>query len=483
MKKHISFIRKLYVSTSKLFNSLVSPKSDNYDIARREFVLNVIILGIIFVTFIALLHNIEDFWKHIQSRGAITPIVTFSFLLIFLFLYKLSRIGKSKFVAEILIITFSTIPFYTIYKWGIEVPAALLAYALIIVMSGILINSKLTFIMTGIIVLIGSVITYLQSQRVIIPDYTWKQQPEIIGDMLTYGGILALISVISWLFNRQSEIAFKRATKMEMILKKERDSLEQKVEERTREIKQVQLEKLTSLNHMAEIGRLTAGFFHDLVNPLNLVSLNLDELSSQNRKFKKQTVNENKIILDRAIKGTKRMLQFVNIARQQIRDQQIKEPIDLIHEINDVIVMLNHKAKNAKVNIIFNPKYSITIFGNPLRFNQIVSNLISNAIDAYDNRHTRGIASRVVVRLLRNRGHAFLIVKDFGMGIPKDVLPKIYIPFYTTKKTGKDIGIGLSICKDIVEHEFNGEIAVQSQINVGTVFTVKLPIKQRVSLS
>jgi signal transduction histidine kinase len=466
----------LYVKLSKLFNYFVSPKSVDFDKARREFVLNAVLIGVISVTFVALLYDIYDVVFFSRGKDSIDPLIIFILFVFQIFLYRMSRKGKSKFVSEVLIGVLLIIPTYTTFKWGNDVPAALLAYTLIIVMTGILISSLASFVITCVIVVLSLFFNYLHHNGIVIADYIWQQQPVGLWDIIFYNAILAIIALISWLFNRQSEIAFKRASKMEQALIKERDSLEEKVEERTRKIKQIQLERMASLNHMAEIGRMTSGFFHDLVNPLNLVSLNLDRLSSQSQIWKKKSLEDNKILIDRAIKGTKHLSQFISTARNQIQEKQVNEPFSLTDEIEDVIAMLNHKAGEAGVKIVFTSKTNITIYGNSLRFSQVVSNLISNAIDSYDGTKKR-VSKIVEVVLVKGSDNAELTVKDFGSGIPNKILKKIFEPFFTTKKNGKGIGIGLSVCRDIVQKELQGEISVDSHKDNGTVFKVKFPVK------
>jgi signal transduction histidine kinase len=474
--RHITFIEKLYVKVLRLFNLFVGSTTDDFDLARREFVLNVVLIGIITLSFVGLVYDIFDIITKTEIQNGINPEIIFGLFIFFLFLYRLSRMGKSRFVAEVLIIVLCCVPFYTIFKWGIDIPAVLLSYSLIIVISGILINSVFAFTITGIIALVNIAVNYLQVQNVIVADFTWKLKPEGLGDIITFNTILGIIALVSWLYNRQSEIAFRRAAQMEHALIKERDSLEDKVEERTREIKKIQLERLATLNHMAEIGRMTAGFFHDLVNPLNLALLNLDRLSKHSHIHKKQTLDENKILIDRAIKGTKHLEYFIKTARKQIQYQNISVLFCPDAEIKDVLAMLEFKSKSSQVALIYKSSTNQSIYGNPLRFNQIVSNLISNAIDAYFN--TQAIyEKKVEINLNRKHNMLILSVTDYGEGISKKIITKIFEPFFTTKKDGHGIGIGLTICREIIKNEFKGTILVQSQFGLGTTFTVEIPIK------
>jgi signal transduction histidine kinase len=471
------YISKIYNKTSQLFNLLVSPKSSNFDQARREFVLNVVLIGVIVATIIALLRDVSDFVKNNQVNGAISPYSFGCFLLFLLFLYKMSRSGYSKYVAYSLIILPIIIPIYTLYFWGIGVPTSLLAFALLIVMSGILVNSRFSFIIAGIISFIGILLTYLQTQHILNPDYSWRtRQVETLGDAYMYISILGLIAVISWLFNRQSENAFKRASQMELSLIRERDLLEIKVEERTRKIKQVQMEGLAGTYRMAEIGRMTSGFFHDLVTPLNLVLLNLDRLSTESQHNHTLSVKDNRELIDRAIRGTKHLEKFITAARRQVGQRDVQVIFNVNDEINDAITILNHKIKEAGAEIIYKSTKPIMLYGNPLRFNQVVINLISNAIDAYIGIKRTAKLFLVKVTLIQKGKQLVFSVSDKGIGISPEIIAKIYDPFFTTKAHGKGIGLGLMICKDVVEKEFNGNIQVKSKLGVGTTFKVILPV-------
>jgi signal transduction histidine kinase len=117
---------------------------------------------------------------------------------------------------------------------------------------------------------------------------------------------------------------------------------------------------------------------------------------------------------------------------------------------------------------------SIRLYGSPVKFHQLVSNLIANAIDAYEG---QPLASRVVtVTVKRVAKKLRLVVKDRGAGIRPEDLAFIFDPFFTTKPVSKGTGIGLMIVKRIAEEDFNGTIGVSSSKRNGTVFTVQVPV-------
>jgi len=235
-------------------------------------------------------------------------------------------------------------------------------------MAGVLIDTKFAFIITILISVSLFVIFYLQHEKIILVDTTWMDEPLHLRDVEIYVVTLVIIATVSWLFNREIEKALYRARSSEKALKKERNFLEIKVEERTKELKQTQLEKMSQLYRFAEFGRLTSGFFHDLANPLTDLSLNLERLSTK----------ETSSLLKRAINGTKRMESFIGIARKQIQKQEVKTNFSVPDEIKQAIQVLSHKAREEGVKIYFPRTNNLEIYGNPLRFYQLVTNLLSN---------------------------------------------------------------------------------------------------------
>ncbi len=108
----------------------------------------------------------------------------------------------------------------------------------------------------------------------------------------------------------------------------------------------------------------------------------------------------------------------------------------------------------------------------PSQINQVVMNLVVNAAHAIGPE--RG---KITIRTGHDATLAWFEVSDNGSGIPKEVLPRIFDPFYTTKPVGKGTGLGLSLSYGIVQHH-NGDIKVQTEAGIGTTFRVSIPLIQ-----
>lgn len=450
---------------------MIVPKSIDKDNSRRELILDILLVGLITLSTIAFLSNLLiPLFFPITSNGA-GPMITGSVLALFVGILVISRNGHSQIAASIFLFLLSLISLYLLYTWGADSPILLLFLSLTIVVSGILIGARTAFSITILSGLTIILFTHLQIVGTVQPNLTWKTEIIHISDTLIYAIILGIIALVSWLYNHEMQLAVQRAENSEIALKKQKDELEQIVEERTQELKKAQVEKLMQLYRFAEFGRLSSGLFHELATPINLISMNLNKLRDKNTKI--ESAEEIKTTLNRAFLGAKRLEKFLEAARKQIQNQEVQKIFSINKEIAQAIQFLNHKAKTAHVELLFRESKNIDIFGNPIKFNQVITNLISNGIESYDLLPTKNRIVKIEVKKFKKK--IYITIQDWGCGIKEDLLPKIFDPLFTTKSFEKGTGIGLSLCKTIIERDFRGKIIVQSTPNSGTTFTTTIP--------
>ena len=263
----------------------------------------------------------------------------------------------------------------------------------------------------------------------------------------------------------------------------------------------VQHEKLASL------GQMVAGVAHEINNPLAFVINNtavlqrdlrgVTELLSMYREaddclkdqcpelmgriteFSEQvdiryTLSNVQEMLNRSREGLKRIQQIVRDLRDFARlDESDLHEVDLNAGIQSTVnIILGHaKKKQVKIETHLDPTLP-PVACQPAKINQVVMNLISNAIDASKE------SGRVVVRTASVDGSARIEVEDEGTGIPPEVRERIFDPFFTTKPVGEGTGLGLSISYGIV-NDHGGNIEVDSVPGSGTKFTVSLPLRER----
>lgn len=279
-----------------------------------------------------------------------------------------------------------------------------------------------------------------------------------------------VIATVAWLFAHETQKALRRAWQSEKDLRLERDLLEIKVEERTRQIKQMEAEKINQLYRLAEFGRLSSGIFHDLINPLTAVSLNLEQIRNEAG----NTIESAKSSLHQALAATRRMEGLVSGIKKQITQESREELFSLNSETEQIIQILDYKARRSRVCLRLEATKEINIYGDPIKYGQIISNLAANAIEASENENEE---KEVLIRLYENDAQVRIEVIDQGQGIADSNKTKIFEPFFSTKKSaGRGLGLGLASTKSIVEKDFRGSILLESQLGQGSCFTVSLPL-------
>jgi len=449
----------------KLHQRLIEPKASTEDSRRREYILNVLLVGIIALTFVFFWVNVVNEVLRGDRYTGVSPIVMFVTMLVFISLLLVSRLKFTRTAAYLFVVLFFLVATYPIYAWGILLPQGVLTYSLVIVMTGVLLGSRVAFRAAGLTFVTILLIKYLERCGSIHFNTEWMHQTGDYNDVLGYGLTFLLVALVSWLSNREIERSLRRARQSEKELRAERNSLEIKVRERTKELEKAQIEKMLELHRFAEFGRFSSTLLHDLANPLTSVSLELEQLA--NTKYAR-------FVRD-ARKGIASMERYVDGARRQLRNQSEIKLFDVVTEIERVQSFLEPKAKTAHVVLKFNMKRSMELYGDSIRFNQIIANLIANAIDAYDK--TNGEADRRIVVTAKPKNKAVTItVQDNGIGIATTDLGRIFEAFYTTKTSERGSGLGLAITKQAVEEDFKGTITVTSAPSDGTCFTIRLPL-------
>jgi signal transduction histidine kinase len=431
------------------------------DKRRREYILNIILVGSITMT--SILDCILLYYTFSDGPGyKEMSFVTFSILpAFFIFLYALSRRSFSKVASYLLVGAYLVSNSYAAYRWGVTLQVVILTYALIIIVATILLGTKFGFFTTAAISAFIVPLWYAQFYGLM----SMQNQRLRAADAFIFAILYFLIMIVAWLYNREIERSLLRAYRSEAELKKERDLLEIKIAERTEELNKTQFEKVEQLNRLAELGQLSSGLFHDVFNLLSAVSLRDEDLPSSS--------------LIHAQNTTRQIENFTHAIQKQLDHRNSQEVFSLTEGIEQAIQLLDYKANKSRVHIIYKTiDRNIEYFEVPSRFHQVVLNLILNAIESYEALpHENKRDRTVIVELEERDGMVMLRVTDNGPGMPHEVGKKIFEPFFTTKGSTKGIGIGLTTIKKIIEENFHGTITVQSKANYGSTFTVIFPMK------
>ena len=208
---------------------------------------------------------------------------------------------------------------------------------------------------------------------------------------------------------------------------------------------------------------------YDKITPLN-VETKLKEIRELKEKIEyKEAVEEIDKLISSIKNGTKRTTEIVKGLRTFSRmDEDTLKMADIHEGLDSTLILLHNKYKN-RINIIKNYGQIPLIECYPGPLNQVFMNILSNAIDAIDDKGTITISTSI------KAGIVHISIKDTGRGIHENLKEKIFEPFYTTKEVGRGTGLGLSISHGIIE-KHKGAIDFKSEPGKGSEFIVSLPI-------
>jgi signal transduction histidine kinase len=465
------FIKKIW---SKIFYL----KNKGSDQSGRELILLTLLSSSIICFTLLNIVRLIDVINNPHDRGL--PIIyTLIILALFIFLFYLVRRGFLKISSYILIFIYAAPTIYSFLNWGTDLPAALLLAILVLTLSGVLLGANAVLTSTSLLICFLLITTYFQENGTIKVISYWRNESNEFGDVIAYSIILFVIAIIAWLFCREIKKALIRARKSEAELKEERDALEIKVIERSAQIRSMEMEKISQLYRLAEFGRLSSGIFHDLINPLTAVSLNLEQVRIEGE----QKLLSAKSYLNQAILATNKMENLIISIKKQIQKEGGDCSFPVNKEIQEIIEILSYKSRKANTIIRFETSSEFNLYGDPIKFSQIISNLLANAIEACEKKENlKNQKNNLIIKisLKQIENNLNITISDPGIGIPRENISKIFDTFFSTKsREGRGLGIGLASTKNIIEKNFQGTIRVESEINNGTKFTITLPYEKK----
>lgn len=245
--------------------------------------------------------------------------------------------------------------------------------------------------------------------------------------------------------------------------------------------KEMMNEQIVEAGKLASVGELAAGIAHEINNPVAImaeeagwiedlledVPPDLENLPEIQRALK-QIRTQGK----RCKEITHKLLSFARRTDSTVREIDLREIVEEIVEIS----AQRARYSNATIDTEIDGDLP-RIQASPTEIQQVFLNLINNALDAMEK-----TGGRIDITGRRDGEDILFEIADTGSGIPEANLNKIFDPFFTTKKVGKGTGLGLSICYGIIR-KMGGEISVQSRVNEGTRFTIRIPVLARVEES
>ena len=238
-------------------------------------------------------------------------------------------------------------------------------------------------------------------------------------------------------------------------------TLEAKVQERTQQL--MQTEKI------ATMGQLLAGVAHELNNPLSVVTGHAALLRASGDPAVTQRAEK---IVRAADRCARIVRNFLALARQR---PPAREATHLDTVVAEAIDLLAYPLRVNGVEVVQDLAAELpALWADPTQLHQVLVNLVTNAEQAL-RAHAAPRRISLVARHDRSRNVVRLVVSDSGPGIPDEILGRIFEPFFTTKPEGQGTGLGLPLCRSIVESH-SGTLTVESRPGSGASFTIELPV-------
>jgi len=272
----------------------------------------------------------------------------------------------------------------------------------------------------------------------------------------------------------------------------QRNELEKKLNEvqRLNDLLSKYHEEMSKFEKLISIGELSAGIAHEIGNPLNNImgylKLSLDEIGKQNNFELLDYFNRIGDEVERINQIVRGMLEFSRKEGQlEIISTNLTELIEKTVDLSNLMI----KDKEILIEREY-PKDPIYVEIDPNRFQQVLLNILSNAIDGIENEGKIEIILESIGKFTMFEENLFnldffdlkdaerfikLTIKDNGIGIEKRDLKHVFDPFFTTKSPGKGTGLGLSVSLQLIK-EMKGALSIESEKGMGTIVTIIFPI-------
>jgi C4-dicarboxylate-specific signal transduction histidine kinase len=319
-----------------------------------------------------------------------------------------------------------------------------------------------------------------------LSDHDWNANPDIKLGMISYmgvpvawpnGEIFGTICALDGKPNAYNELFRKLLFQCRDVLQADLKSLEATAElehmvlERTAELHRAQTE-LAHAARVTTLGELTASIAHEVNQPLAAITTNAQAgLRFLDRE--KPDLDEARDALRHIVMDGNRASDVIGRVRQLANKADIqKVPLDINDVIEDVLLVFRHEARSHGVSLRRELASALPqVLGDRVQLQQVIMNLLMNGIQATSPVTGRQHELRIRTQQ-RQPGEILVAVEDSGIGIAPDNVDQLFTAFFTTKPNG--MGIGLSICRSIVE-QHGGRISATRNSGPGSTFQFTLP--------
>lgn len=226
-------------------------------------------------------------------------------------------------------------------------------------------------------------------------------------------------------------------------------------------------EHLQKAERLAELGTLASGMAHEIGTPMNVILGRAEYLLQRaaDEGMKRGLTT----IITQVERITKVMNQLLTFARRRTPERRA---VNLGEIVDDSLEMFQERMAHSRITVDKTIESSLPlVHADRDQLIQVLINLVMNSI------HAMPEGGRLRLSLAREGSHVCLGLSDTGHGMPEEIRSKVFDPFFTTKDFGKGTGLGLTVVKGIIE-EHGGTIAVESAVDKGTTFWIRLPLDE-----
>jgi len=238
--------------------------------------------------------------------------------------------------------------------------------------------------------------------------------------------------------------------------------------------------QLIQASKMTTLGQMAAGIAHEINQPLNVIQVCADFFLKMIDRGQDIESDDLKSMAHDISKNVQRAAGIIQHMRDFARQSEVvRTRLDINAPLRDVFKVLGHQLRVHEVELQLDLAPELpAIMADHNRLEQVFINLVTNAVDAMDEKASRaggkGVRKHLHIQSFAADGRVAVTVSDTGVGMSQELIDKIFEPFFTTKEVGKGTGLGVSISYGIVR-DYDGTIEVDSKEGEGTTFTLKFP--------
>lgn len=237
--------------------------------------------------------------------------------------------------------------------------------------------------------------------------------------------------------------------------------------------------QLIHTERMAGLGEMATGIAHEINQPLNTISMSLENMLMEISKTKERESGYLSVKINKIFESIYRIGKIIDHVRAFSRDHDdyIPTAFNVNESIMNSLSMVMVQYKHKSIELITDLSEGISpVIGNTFKFEQVVLNLIINAKDALEEKAlTEDFEKEIKISTFQEEGNIYIEVSDNGTGIKKEDISNIMLPFYSTKEEGKGTGMGLSISFGIIK-EMKGDLQIQSEVLKGTSIRITISV-------